>query len=486
MAKLEDILASEDISQKIELLKRGRKIALPKTKELLNDWDANRHEIMTDKEKYPKVKLLVTPEETIFDEDTGKSYEKDAVYKEEEPNRICIPLEQDIVNIHTAFTVGTEPKIDCTPENDKESSLLTALKQVLKKNKTKYLNRKIVRAWLSETEVAEYWYIVKDDSFWQKLKNKLAGVFGKVVSNKKLKCTIWSPFRGDTLYPFFDEYGQLIAFSRRFEKKGEDGKTIECFTTITEKSVYEWELIDEWKLTNFFNHSFSKLPVMYTHRKDALCSNIKSLRVRIEKQMSEYADCIDYHFFPIMKLFGDVTNIDNKDKRNRMVQLMGNGADAQYLTWNQASEPVRFELENLISLAYSQTNTPRISFENLKGSGNALSGVSFRYVFMGAHMAVENHAEDIGEFFQRRANFLTSAIGDICPILKEASQTIDVEVKLQPYMIDDIADKVNTATQAVSGHIWSKREGIIFAGNAERLEEELKEIEEETKEKSIA
>ena len=45
-------------------------------------------------------------------------------------------------------------------------------------------------------------------------------------------------------------------------------------------------------------------------------------------------------------------------------------------------------------------------------------------------------------------------------------------------MIDDISSKVTTAVAAISGGVWSRREGIMFAGNADRIEEELKEIEE--------
>lgn len=60
-----------------------------------------------------------------------------------------------------------------------------------------------------------------------------------------------------------------------------------------------------------------------------------------------------------------------------------------------------------------------------------------------------------------------------------ASQTIDIETDLVPYMIDSVDDKVSTAVSAVSGGIWSTREGIMFGGNADRVEEELKEIEEE-------
>lgn len=50
-------------------------------------------------------------------------------------------------------------------------------------------------------------------------------------------------------------------------------------------------------------------------------------------------------------------------------------------------------------------------------------------------------------------------------------------------LIDDLNDKVNTAVSAVSGGIWSTREGIMFAGNADRIEEELKDIKEEQNEK---
>ena len=218
--------------------------------------------------------------------------------------------------------------------------------------------------------------------------------------------------------------------------------------------------------------------MIYSYRSEAYCDKIHTIRVRLEKLLSSYADCIDYHFFPILKLFGDVEKMSG-EFRNRVVQLTGEGADASYLTWNQASDPVKVEFENHFNQAYALTNTPRISFENLKGTGNALSGEAFRYVFMGAHMAVENHSEEIGSFMQRRVNFLVSALGSINTNFEKASETIDVDVEIVPYMIDNVSDKVSTAVSAVNGGIWSRREGIIFAGNMDRIDEELKEIEEE-------
>lgn len=476
MKTLEEILSLEDVERKIYYLKKGRKTQLPDREKLYADWDPNKHEIF-DKEKYPQIEITIEQEKEEYDEKAGKKVTIPKKTKKVDPNRIALPLEQDIVNIQTAFTVGTEPKMDCTPA-ESEKGIFEALKQVLKKNKIRYQNRKIVRSWLSEQECAEYWYVTKDDGFWAKLKAKVANLFGKSMPQYKLRSVLWSPFRGDKLYPFFDDSGDMVAFSREYKKKDLDENEITCFMTVTKDMVYQWESDKGWELVTAFKHGFKKLPVLYCYRPEAYCNKIRTIRVRLEKLLSSYADCIDYHFFPILKLFGDVEKMSG-EFRNRVVQLTGEGADAAYLTWNQASDPVKVEFENHFNQAYALTNTPRISFDQLQGSGNALSGVSFRYVFMGAHMSVENSAEDIGPFMQRRVNFLVSALGSINTNFEKASETIDVDVEIVPYMIDNVSDKVSTAVSAVNGGIWSRREGIIFAGNMDRIDEELKEIEEE-------
>lgn len=473
---LQEILALEDVNQKIAYLKKGRKTALPDAGRLYADWNPNLHEIITDKQKYPQIEITIEEERDVWDEVNNRNVTIPKKTKKVDPNRISLPIEQDIVNIHTAFTVGTEPKMSCDPTVE-EKGVFFALKQVLKKNKIKYQNRKIVRSWLSEKECAEYWYVVKDDGFWAKLKAKIAGIFGESTPEYKLRSVLWSPFRGDKLYPFSDDSGDMVAFSREYKKRTIDDKDVIVFMTITPESVFTWELSDGWKLVNTFRHGFKKLPVIYSEKAEALCEKIRTIRIRLEKLLSGYADCVDNHFFPILKLFGDVEALSG-EQRNRVVKLTGDGADAAYLTWNQNSDPVRVEAENLLNQMYALTNTPRISFENLKGTGNVLSGSAFRYVFMGAHMAVENHAEAIGEFMQRRVNFLLSAIGSINTNLEKAANTIDVDVEIVPYMIDNVDDKVATAVNAVNGGIWSRREGVIFAGNIDRLDEELKEIEE--------
>lgn len=474
---IEEILAIEDIGQRIAYLKKGRRTPEVNVTRLRADWNPNLHEIITDKEKYPKIKIVVGKEEKVWSEQLQRMVTIPAKTKEVEPNRIAIPLEQDIVNIHTAFTVGTEPEMSCDPSGD-EKGIFEALKSVLKKNKIKYQNRKIVRSWLSEQEVAEYWYIAKDDGFWAKLKARIDSIFGNSRPEGKLKSVVWSPFRGDRLYPYFSDEGDLVAFSREYKRRSAEGGETACFMCITADMVYNWELDKEWSDAGSFRHKFAKLPVLYSYRPEALCDKIRTIRIRLEKLLSGYADCIDYHFFPILMLFGNVQNFSGEFK-NRVVELIGDGANAAYLTWNQASDPVKVELDTYFNQAYAMTNTPRISFDQLKGSGSALSGVAFRYVFMGAHMAVSNHGEELGMFMQRRVNFLLSALGSINPSLAKASETIDVDVDIVPYIIDNIDDKVKTAVSAVQGGVWSQRDGVIFAGNAARVDETIKEIREE-------
>lgn len=93
------------------LSEKGRKTEQPNAHALYNDWNPNRHEIVIDEEKYPKIKITTQPEKRITDPKTGKEYVEPAVRKEVDPNRIALPIEQDIVNIQTAFTVGTEPSL---------------------------------------------------------------------------------------------------------------------------------------------------------------------------------------------------------------------------------------------------------------------------------------------------------------------------------------------------------------------------------------
>ena len=94
-------------------------------------------------------------------------------------------------------------------------------------------------------------------------------------------------------------------------------------------------------------------------------------------------------------------------------------------------------------------------------------------------MAVENHGEELGMFFQRRINFLLYALGDINASFREPSETIDVECEIVPYLIDNDKDKVDVAVAAVSGGVWTTEAGVAYCNNYGELHDQVEQIKEE-------
>ena len=484
MKKIDEILAIHGIMERVAKLKMGRGWRIePNTLHNMKNWFIEGHDI-NDKEKYPDKTIVVEKGKKITDQKTGKEYTTDDKIEKQPANHIAVPIEQDIVNIQVGFGVGLEPTLNYDTNDVSELALINSLRYTMKKNRCKFNNKKEMRAWLAEQEVAEYWYASPDtDDFWAKA-DKTEG-YSISRPNFKLKCAIWSPFRGDKLYPFF-EGDDMTGFLREYKKPIQNGLSyITCYMLITDTYVYMWDMdlasVGGYKET-VFKHGFPKMPVIYTYRRKPYCHNIKPQRERLEKTLSSYADCIDYNFFPYLLLKGDVTNVSGRLK-SHTIQLHGDGADASYLTWNQAPDVVKFEIETYINNMYAMTSTPRISFDNLKGM-TAISGVAFKFFFMGAHMQESNNEEDFGEFLNRRISFLTSALGAINSRLFLPAQTLDIDTSMVPYMIDNISDKVTTAVAAYAGGIWSRKHAMIFAGQVEHLDEELKEIEEEDVQKA--
>ena len=152
MKSIEEIFALETWQERIQFIKRSRKTYMPNTAENMSAWFTDRHRV-NDKKFRKNMKTLVRDG---YIDDKGKEFPPE--FEEEEVARIALPVEQDIVNIHVAFTVGNEPTLKTETEMKSELDLLRLMKKVYKENKLRYMNKREMRAWLSEQEVCEYWY----------------------------------------------------------------------------------------------------------------------------------------------------------------------------------------------------------------------------------------------------------------------------------------------------------------------------------------
>ncbi len=478
---LDEILALDDVNEKIELLKKGRKTPQPDTADNLKAWDSKKHEV----NNRPAVTVRFKSDE--LDEDGRPTGKTKFTTETKDVNKIAIPFEQEVCNKRASMTFGLEPKIYIESDDESEKDVFSIVKSIDKSNKFIYQNKKVSRAYNSEQEVCEYYYSIEDPRFFESVKKKLTNKTN-IQSTKKILSTIWSPFQGDVLYPYFDRYNNYKGIGREFKVVNGDDTT-DYFMFVSDTKVFQWVQKDGKWVTDVyldpngqekqypFAHGFSKNPTNYVYKKETLCKKVQPLRERFEKLISAYADCIDYNFAPLLAAVGSLIQGDPRGSRGGLIELE-DGGDMKYITWQQAPDTIKLEMDNIINLMYQQTNTPRTTLENIKGTGNALSGVAFRLAFMDSHMAVANDAEDLELFLQRRYNFLVSAVGDLYTPFKQASDRTTIDVEIQPYMIDNDADNIKMAVDGLQGGVLSLDTAIIIANmvDKDKIQEEADKI----------
>ena len=324
--------------------------------------------------------------------------------------------------------MGLPPDLQAVAKTKEQEYMLDLIRETETKNKIRFINQRAVRAVLSETIVAEYWWAVKDPEFYED-KDYARG------ADTRLRCELWSPFNGDRIVPIKDTYGDLVSFYRFYSVKVDD-KEVEKLMEIDATHVYTYENVKGkgWTLISQELHGFDKIPVIYMEMKHALCDRIQSKRKRIEELESNYADCINDNFFPKVLVRGSVSGVQ-KSGKTQTIQMTGDEADVRYLTWDQSTSAAEGELARLVDDCFTMTMTPRINPKDLQGLGTALSGVAFKYVFMGAHIAVRKHEEVIGEYLARRYSFLKHAISLQVPAVR-SGRSLRLDPVLVPFTIE--------------------------------------------------
>lgn len=398
----------------------------------------------------------------------------------EEVNRVAASFQKVIVNRTTGFILGNGVKLKSYDIDENTKKLAAMVQKVWDDNKLDYFNRKLVRMVLSECEAAELWYLIDATNFWASLWNKLKIAVGATPSYKfRLRTKLLSNSLGDKLYPHFDEYGDMDAFSREYSVIGSDGKKVIRFDIYTAEQIIKLVKTNSWVEESRQANPFKKIPIIYYSQEYPEWYDVQGLIERYETLLSNFADTNDYFGSPMVKVTGKVLGFAAKGEQGKVLQL-DKDASAEYLQWDSAPEAVKLEFETLEKLIYSLTQTPNISFENMKDMGD-VSGVALKLKFMDAHLKAENKIELFGEMFQRRINLIKSTIGNIIDIsLMEASNMLEIDPVFTPYMPKNVKEDVEVLSIATGGKpIMSQRTALENNPLVADVEQELARIEEE-------
>lgn len=450
---VKNVLSLESIDEIIKSLKAGRLNEPPDVEAIKKEWNPALHKTMTDKS--------LLPDRMVQNEDGSVSAQP--------VNRLAIPFQKKIVNTAVSFTFGNPVKLNAEPGDESEQLIFDAVKRLDHDCKLKSFNRRAFRELLRSTEVAELWYTVPQQ--------EVHSTYG-FDTKFRIRVAAFQPFRGDELFPYFDNTGDLIAFSRGFTRVDSDKKKIEYFEVYTETQHILWrKQSGTWVEDKNEKLIWGKIPIVFVQQEAVEWADVQICIDRLEFLVSKHAEINDYHAAPKMVATGKVIGMAKKGDSGTILEIE-KGGDIKVISWDHAPESVRLEIETLLRFIHGMTQTPDISFDSVKGL-HQISGESLKMLFMDAHLKVEEKREILDDFLQRRVNIQKRIIG-VLANLKKASDSIEIEPEIVPFMVDDTSALIANLVTANGGKpVISQRTAIQKLGWVNDVDAELKLIQAE-------
>ncbi|WP_314895071.1 phage portal protein [uncultured Capnocytophaga sp.] len=372
--------------------------------------------------------------------------------------RIALPLQELIIGRAVAFLFGNPVAYLANPKDPQEQQVFKHLKHILLQAKTDSLNRRIARNVMSYGECAELWYPVPLNRHSSR---------GENTTLFTLKCTLLSPTLGDTLYPYYNEVGDMVAFSREYKRVGApDTYYFETYTAhlhyLFKQVNGQYIPVEGYPKAN----PIGKIPVIYACQEGHETKGVDGLIERLEHLLSNFADTNDYHASPKIFVKGTIHGWSQKGESGAVIEG-DKESSMEYVSWHNAPESVSLEIDTLLRLIYTLTQTPDISFESVRRVGG-ISGVALKLLFMDAHLKVQYKREIFDEYLARRINVLKAYIAQLHLPLKDACDSLEVQPEITPYSLNSEDEQLDYWLKACGGKpLISHQEAIARAGIAQ-------------------
>lgn len=442
------------IGEKIAYLKDNG-LELPNIEQFNNEWDENKHRIMTDLYNYPDriVEYEYTDEE-------GKKKEGKRI---EKLNRIPLAYQKEIVSIAVTFLFGNPVKYT---NNIEDSILYDAYQKVLDKEKIIFIDREIAKCNGRFTQCAELWWTADEPNNYYGFQ-----------SQYRLKVTLLTPDK-NKLYPYFNDQGDLVAVLREYEKRI-DGQKVKHYDIYTAERIAQ--LRDYNGATELISETVNpigKIPIVWYSFDNVEWSKAQKAIERLEEIQSDAGEVNKKFSAPILALTGEVTGSFSKDKTGKVLQLTGDKATATFVQPPNASESLSAEKEDLESIIYKMTNSVNISPEALEGLGNMLATENAAFLFMLPHLKVMDKMSVYVPALKRRMSIVKSFLQLMNTSFRNSD--LDAEPVITPYIINNQA-KFYEMLMTINGNqpLFSQKSTMEMAG-VKDVEQEMKDVDSES------
>jgi hypothetical protein len=357
-------------------------------------------------------------------------------------------------------------------QNEQEKKAAEIMEAIFMKNRIDSVNIERGRYLFASCEAVTLWYSQETEAIYAGEKSKL-----------KLRCKSYSPMNGDALYPLFDEFDDLIALSIEYHRR-EDDEMVTYFDTYTATEHIRWRTGKGATQEDTREHiDLGKIPGIYIRRPEPIWEGEAENIYEAEWTLSRNGNYIRKNARPNWVVFSNEKIKYGKepvnDNAGRNVLQYGKDDKAQYVTWQQAIESIKFHVDEIRRNFFMQLQLPDMSMENMKAT--PMSGEARKMMFIDAQMKVTDESGIWLEFFDREINVVRAFAKKMYPALAAAIDALAVEVIISPYQIRDDAEKIQNLTNATGGKaIMSQRTAVQNLGWVDDVDEELQRIAQES------
>lgn len=404
---------------------------------------------------------------------TDKTY-KDKVTKKgiERVTRLTLGLQKLAVKRITELMFAIPVQRVYNPENEQEKTVAKIMEAIFQKNRIDSLNIERGKSLFASCETITLWYSQEQPTMYAGQKSPL-----------KLRCKNYSPMNGDSLYPLFDEYDDMIALSIEYTRK-EGNKTITYFDTYTADEHIRWRTGDGATVEELREKvELEKITGVYIHRDEPIWEDQSPNVYEGEWTLSRNGNYIRKNARPNWVVFSDnkvkYGNEPTNDNAGRNVLQYGQNDKAEYKTWQQAIDSIKFHIDEIKRNFFMQLQLPDMSMENMKAT--PMSGEARKMMFIDAQLKVTDESGIWIEFFDREINVVRAFMKKMYPNLSAAIDNLQVDVVITPYQIRDEAERITNLTNATNGKaIMSQRTAVANLGYVDDVDEELEQIAKES------
>ena len=155
-------------------------------------------------------------------------------------------------------------------------------------------------------------------------------------------------------------------------------------------------------------------------------------------------------------------------------------AKAEYKTWDQSIESIKFHVSELKANYFMALQLPDMSMESMKTT--PMSGEARKMLFIDCQMKVLDESGIWIEYFDREMSVVKAFAERLFPSKAAAIRSLEVENVITPFSIRDEGERITNYSNATGGKpVMSQYTAVSRLGMVDDVEEELKKIDEEEK-----